>query len=352
MFLGGFKKMITKANLIIEVQGSYKASLNDRFFHKCKTMLGFSLLLLICFLFIPMHATGETIFESGFERGVTMSDFIPSGKYWCKKTYGSDRGYDWETDLPGGSGNKWNVLINKFTFPKPSQCLELDISSSEAHTGSRSLHMKVVKKCTYNKVIGRVSYLPTMGLWPYKETHIKYWLKLAPDVDDRLIASGKDLHLNEIRMSDADLRILAGITGKNGYLSFKAFADDIRGGWNPHWVKISKKRVPVNKWFQVEIYFKSKTYREGGGAFWVKFNGTKVIEVIPTKTKRICGASVNSASCKNPSDWNLIKLYTYDNNIEAWLDDFEIYNTLTPTSGAKGTAESPAPPTGLKVITN
>jgi hypothetical protein len=341
--------MITKANLI-EVQGGYKAGLKASFFHKSKSMLVFSLLLLLCCLLIPVHATGGTIFESGFERSVTMSDF-KADTYWYKKIYGSDQGYDWETDLPGGSGNKWNVLIRRSAFPTPSKCLELDISSSEAHTGSRSLHMKVIKSCEYNGVVGRVSYLPTIDSWPYDETHIKYWLKLASDVDDKLIAAGKALHLTEIRMADADLRILAGITSQNGYLQFKAFADDIKGGWNPHWVKISNERVPINKWFQFEIYFNCKTYREGGGAFWIKIDGTKVIEVIPTRTRRICGAKVDSATCRNPSDWNLIKLYTHANrSIEAWLDDFEIYNTLTPTGGARDTAEPLSPPSGLKVL--
>jgi hypothetical protein len=92
----------------------------------------------------------------------------------------------------------------------------------------------------------------------------------------------------------------------------------------------SDEAVPVGEWFHVEIYFKPKTYAEGGGAYWAKINGKKIIEVIPTPTKRICGDSDASTTCPNPYNWNMIKLYTYTDNIEAWIDDFELYDTYTP----------------------
>jgi hypothetical protein len=336
--------VITNADTI-EVLGTYKVGLKDRFFRKSKTMLGFSLLLLLSCLFISTYATAETIFKSGFENGVTMSGFIKGSHNWYKRISGSDQGYDWKTDLPGGTANYWNLVLDRDAFPYPSRCLELNISSTEAHQGSRSLHMRVNKQCKDNGTIARIAYLTAVGLWPYDETHIKYWLKLPTNIKYR----EKSIILNEIFLSDANLRIAFNMAKDvDGKYKFGAWADDISSGWNPHWTKKSNKTVPLNQWFHVEIYFNCKTYAEGGGAYWIKIDGTKILEMKPTRTKRICGASVNSKTCKNPSDWNLIKLYSYDNDIEAWLDDFRIFDTLTPTSVSN--QQSIEPPTGLEVI--
>jgi hypothetical protein len=338
--------MITISNVIVTLC-RYRADLKANLFQRSQIRSCFFFLFILPYLFLPMTAKGATIFKSGFETSVTMSDFISSTN-WYKKTYGSDKGYDWNSDLPGGSANFWNLILNSATYPNPSECLELDITTDEAHTGSRSLHMRHVKQCKYNSVIARVSYLPTMGLWPYDETHIKFWLKLPNNFDDNLKADGTSgtANFNEIRMSSADLRIVFDIvTVGGGPLKFRAWAEDISSGWNPHWIETSNETVPIGEWFQVEIYFHVKTYAEGGGAYWIKINGKKIIEVIPTATKRICGSSVSSKTCDNPSDWNLIKLYTYENDIEAFLDDFEIYNTLTINE----TDPSLSPPLDLKI---
>jgi hypothetical protein len=336
--------MITKANLI-EVQGSYKAGLKARFFHKSKSMSVFSLLLLLCCLLIPVHATGETIFKSGFEKGVTMSGFSSDGSNWKKEISGADKGYDWKYEFLGVE-SFWNLVLDKgYT---PSECLELDISNEEANTGTRSLHMRHIKQCKKDGVNARISFHPNI-IWPYEETHIKYALKFAPDLETNMRSDSRSwVMLNELRMSDANLRICFDVySNDHGPLTFRIFADDISSGWNPHWMYISNEKVPVGKWFDVEIYFRCRTYREGGGAYWVKINGTKILQAIPTASKRICGASVTSSTCKNPSDWNLIKLYSFDNDIEAWLDDFEIYNKLTDTTIKE---QEPEAPTGLKVI--
>jgi hypothetical protein len=340
--------MITNENTI-ESLGGYKAGIKDIFFHKSKAVLkailGFSVLLLFYCPFISTHATAETVFKSGFEKGVTMSNFLKGGDNWKKKIYGSDQGYDWGADLPGGSANHWNLILNRYAFPNPSECLELNIDSTRAHNGSRSLHMEVKKQCKNDGITPRISYNPTMGTWPYDETHIKYWLRLP----SKIKTYTKSIILNEIFLGDADLRIAFNIKKDvGGPLRFGVWADDIKSGWNPHWEKKSDYPVPIDKWFQVEIYFKCKTYAEGGGAYWIKINGTKILEVKPTRYKRICGASVKSSTCKNPSDWNLIKFYTFGNDIEAWLDDFRIYNTLTATSVSN--QQHIEPPTGLKVL--
>ncbi len=341
--------IITKT---IEALCKYKADLKAILFYKSRVRLYFFLLVMLPYLFMPTYTKAAITFKSGFENGVTMSDFLP-GTNWYKKIYGSDQGYDWETDLPGGSNNYWNLILNRSVFPNPSECLNLDISSSQAHTGSRSLHMKVIKLCRYNSVQARVSYLPKVGLWPYDETYIKYWLKFPSDFATKLKAGGTSggANLNEIRMSDASMRIVFEVVTINGGdLFWRGYAEDYKtSGWQPFWIETaSNPPVPIGEWFQVEIYFKPKTYVEGGGAYWVKINGTKIIEVIPTATKRICGKSNGSATCSNPSDWNLLKLYTFKNDIEAWLDDLEIYDTLP---SAKDSIKSPPEaPTGLRLI--
>jgi hypothetical protein len=336
--------MVANGN-IIEALFSYKSGLKYGFFYKSKSMLGFSFLLLLSCLLIPTNATGETIFKSGFEKGVTMSGFLSHYKHWKKDIKGADQGYDWKYDLLGIE-SYWNLLISN-KYQNPSNCLELDISNEEANTGARSLHMRHIKKCENNSVNARVSFHPNVR-WPYEETHIKYALKFAPDLKPNMKrASRAWVMLNELRMSDANLRICFDIWTKDGNpLKFRIYADDISSGWNPHWMHISNEKVPVGEWFDVEIYFKCRTYAEGGGKYWVKINGKKILEAIPTARKRICGVSTKSSTCKNPSDWNLIKLYSFTPDIEAWLDDFEIYNKLTPTIGE----QAPEAPTGLKVI--
>lgn len=302
-----------------------------------------SLLLLSCLL-LPAHAKADTIFKSGFENGVTMSGFIPGTK-WTKEISGSDEGYDWDKDIPGGSGNFWNLILDSSEYPDPSECMDLDISSNQSRTGSKSLHMRVKKKCDYDGVNARVSYLTSMGLWPHDETHIKYWLYLPSSFEKnmKLDQDSATANFNEIRMGSSDLRIVFDIVSvAGGDLKFRIWAEDISAGWNPHWIKTSDDPVPINRWFHVEIYFNVKTYAEGGGAFWVKIDGKKILETIPDATTRICGKSVDSATCDNPSDWNLIKLYTWEGNpIEAYLDDFEIYDKLTPTINEAQNLEAP-----------
>jgi hypothetical protein len=114
-------------------------------------------------------------------------------------------------------------------------------------------------------------------------------------------------------------------------MAFTLVSDDIGGVWDPQFpAQRSSMPVPVGEWFFVEIFTNFKTYREGNGVIWVKINGRKILEVKPTSQYRICGRTTSSSTCDNPSDWNLIKLYTYDSNIEAWLDDYQIYDEYTP----------------------
>lgn len=315
----------------------------------------FSAVCLIAVIIAPAYSSADELFKSSFEQGVDMSDFIPGSK-WTKTITGSDQGYDWGTDLPGGSNNFWNLILDRSAYPNPSECLDLDISSNQSKSGSRSLHMKVLKRCSYNGVNARVSYLPSMGNWPYDQTYIKYWLKLPASFAANLRKDGQSgtANFNELRMNDANLRIIFDVvTVDGGDLKFRIFSDDISSGWNPHWIKTSNEPVPIDQWFKVEIYFNVKTYAEGGGVYWVKINGKKILEVIPTATMRICGKSVTSKTCENPSDWNLIKLYTWENYpIEAYLDDLEIRNALDSNgSGDDIDLDNTIPAPVLRLIT-
>jgi hypothetical protein len=291
-------------------------------------------ILVLGIVFLMGSVSGATVFKSGFEDPVVMSNWI-SGTNWYKETTGADQGYDWETDFIT-TDSFWNIILNKNTYPNPDECIGLDIITEEHHSGSKALYVEVKKSCKYSSVEARVSHSLEVT-WPYDEAHFKAWIKIPSSSETALRGDGGTINLNELRNPENPdgLRIVFDILSNSGAsLQFRIWSELWReSGWQPHWIHIAEGvTVPIDQWFQYEVYYYPRTYAQGGGAYWIKVNGVKILEQIPTSTKRICGATASDATCAKPFAWNMIKCYTYDYPVKAYLDDIELYNTLTSSS--------------------
>lgn len=169
------------------------------------------------------------------------------------------------------------------------------------------------------------------GADPQGDLYVSYWLKLQPDLLERMTVNNWSTRVVTDWKTQGDYRIILSITGDgaNKTLYWNLRGDNVANGglppeifWNETNTTIP---VPVGQWFRVEIFVHRSN--AGDGRVWMAIGGQTLFDHH--------GPNMGI----NNLPWN--RVMTFLNYSQAhplpayqWLDDLEIWDGFPSTASA------------------
>lgn len=277
-----------------------------------KLLLPLSVILLFTVSSCKKNTTSETpvlLFKSGFEGSVYIDNmaYLDEEDYRYIKGVDSETGYSWPIDILGATGSAMHYIDDD-----NHQAVFAELQTVIGHEGTptQALYMQEnyasgVTQCPYEILEiqdGR------------KDLYIKYWVKLD---SASLTQPDKWRALFEYKTK--------GYANKTGFRLISFIYTDENG--NPYWhfqgdktpekplweVDNTSIPVPINEWFEMEVYWHFGNKKEGS-ATW-KVNGQEI-------------ASVQDQTTRNnkPIDFVILtQIYGDGNPKHQWVDDIEIW---------------------------
>jgi hypothetical protein len=299
------------------------------------------LIIILAFLAYPAISNANLLFRSGFEGNVTISQPEVIAGVWTSDIFGSDYdGFNWG-DLPGDTNTYVQFIIKQTDVPALSDLLEyvdLKIQSVIGPYGhaTKALYMHNIRhyssgppnytgqRLSTNNAAGSVS--PN----DQQEYFMQYHMKLNDDFESSMNKGSWYLFWETVVRGNTNKIFIKNLTGKLIW--------QYENGYNDGMIFNKSVPVPLKQWFLVGLYYKHAS--NSTGRFLLYVNGEEVINYTgPTCT----GGGVAAT--------NFLKSYTNRWNVGHWVDNFQIYDSLS--DNASGTKEQPTEiSTILKAPTN
>ncbi len=254
----------------------------------------------------------QLLFKSGFENGVTISDFDTVNEDY-RYIQGSDvEGFSWPIDVLDCNVEESGL---HYVFSDSNQALFSEIQTVLGHNGTET-------KALYNKE----SYTTNNTQLPYeileikdgkKDLYIKYWIKV-----DSISNKQPNIWRTFFEWKTKDyaegtgFRLISYIYTDNDGIPYWHWQGDANPQ-NPIWeIDNHDIPVPLNKWFLTEFYWHFSENSDGR-ALW-KINGQVVGDHYGPTTRN-----------SKPIDFIMLtQIYGNSNPKHQWIDDIEIWNKI------------------------
>jgi hypothetical protein len=156
------------------------------------------------------------------------------------------------------------------------------------------------------------------------ELYMSFWVKLQPDLVQKLDSADPWRALFEVKTTDTDWRLVVGITdwGKVGQAMWDLSTDTYVPTYQRFWRLLNVPSVPVDRWFKLEVYWKRSSGSDG--RVWMAADGKVLADQF----------GPNMGPNRSRIDrifWNLYTGGAYP--IYQWIDDVQIWSSF-PTAKA------------------
>jgi hypothetical protein len=233
------------------------------------------------------------LFWSGYEGSLSLltpNDCYGNGCYQQLSGSDSSTGYSWPVKLMNGD-NKFQMISNSSTMPSPTTIgnwMYNQIQTVVGHKGNstKALYSEVLQSgCCGTDGQGGGSTQNAFLAYPGAEPgdmYISKWLKLQPDLLDKLAASpdGSWRVIFEWKeggytTAGGAFRTILIVNMFNGKPSWQVKWDnDANGGYpkQEFWrTQNSSVPIPVGEWFKLEVFWHRA--KDGTGRIWYAVNG-------------------------------------------------------------------------------
>jgi photosystem II stability/assembly factor-like uncharacterized protein len=272
------------------------------------------------------------LFSSGFESGVQVDPPVAQDGQWWQSISGADAsGSNWTTALPELKDPLTQKSLSKFQYLVPSNraltdyvATRIDSVIGSSGTPTKALYMEVKRfdKQNFRVFDNAVRNQYNLSLdGNLEQAYVRYWMKLQPDLETTMpkeVSAWRNIMEwweanNDYRWS---IDIVRPPRGETFFWEVKGeqIQPDQITDWN---VFNENVKVPVGKWFLLEVFWKHSTGPDG--RVWVAVDGTTIVDY-----------KGNNKKGSPFTKWHLFKVYTDTHlfNIGPayqWIDDVEIH---------------------------
>lgn len=277
------------------------------------------------------------LFKSGFEGDVVFGRPVMHGNGAWQDISGTDSetGFEWPPKLFGGATSRFQLIAGERENVKSAADLreymynEIQTVPGRDGKPTRALYSAVLKSArgkskNFDATQNVFHLLPGA---PQGDLYLSYWLKLQPDLLERMTEEKWAGRVITDWKTGGDYRIFLSVFGdrRGKRLYWNLRGDNVANGglppkifWN---LDNDQMVVPVGEWFRVETFVRRGDDAEG--RVWVAVNGRTLFD------RRGANLGVN----KLP--WNRVMLflnYSTGQSLPAyqWVDDVEIWDGFPP----------------------
>jgi len=289
----------------------------------------------------PLSGTAKLLFKSGFEGDIVFGPPLLQGKSAWQDISGVDRetGFAWPPRLWGGAGRFQLIAGERERLESAAALREYMYNEIQTVAGrdgkpTRALYsavLKSVRGARRNTDATQNVFHLLPGPTEQGDLYASYWLKLQPDLLERMTAEKWAGRVITDWKSGGDYRILLSVfgdgAGRRLYWNLKA--DNVaNGGLRPQifWeLTNTSVPVPVGEWFRVEVFVRRSG--DADGRVWVAIDGRTLFD----------RRGPNLGVYKLP--WNRVMVFlNYSTNQELpayqWVDDIELWDGFPPHASA------------------
>lgn len=289
----------------------------------------------------PLSGTAKLLFKSGFEGDIVFGPPLLQGKSAWQDISGVDRetGFAWPPRLWGGAGRFQLIAGERERLESAAELRGYMYNEIQTVPGpdgkpTRALYSAVLKSIraadkNYDATQNVFHLLPAAHR--QGDLYVSYWLKLQPDLLERMTEEKWAGRVITDWKSGGDFRIFLSVFGdrRGKRLYWNLRGDNVANGGLPqkiYWdLNNDAVPVPVGEWFRVEIFVRRSG--EADGRVWVAVDGRKLFDRY----------GPNLGIYKLP--WNRVMIflnYSTGQKLPAyqWIDDVEIWDGFPPHAAA------------------
>jgi hypothetical protein len=242
---------------------------------------------------------------------------------WRFPITGADRGYAWESDLPGRVQNAFFPIVPESEPIDSYAATTIDQVNGPFKTPTKALFQAVLQDGEFYPRQHVRNQFPLIN--PGRRGSVSYWIRLQPNLK-KLMPRGKKAWrlLMELRGSwrhPSDYRMSVGLLRrKSGPIMWDVAGRRLLPSYRPEWTILNTRpAVPIGKWFQLRMSWLISPRR---GYLRVHVNGTPIADYEgPTRLEE-------------PIDsMQIFKVYTGPRSLShgpayQWIDNVEIRRGL------------------------
>jgi hypothetical protein len=286
-------------------------------------------------------APARLLFKSGFEGDIVLGAPVLEGRSAWQDISGADRetGHAWPPKLWGGHGRFQLIPGERERIKSPAELRDYMYNEIQTVAGrdgkpTRALYSAVLKSVhgkrkNYDATQNVFHLLPASG--PQGDLYVAYWLKLQPDLLERMTEEKWAGRVISDWKTGGDYRILLSVFGdrRDQRLYWNLKGDNVANGGLPpriFWeLNNDSVPVPVDKWFRIEIFVHRSD--DIDGRVWIAVDGHKLFDPY----------GPNLGILKLP--WNRVMIFLNYSTGQAlpayqWVDDVEIWDGFPPHASA------------------
>jgi hypothetical protein len=287
---------------------------------------------------VPKHeAQAKLLFKSGFEGDIVLEPPLVGGNNAWQDISGtdSDSGHEWPPKLWGGIARFQLIAGERERISSVAELREYMFNEIQTVPGrdgkpTRALYSAVLKSVkgrskNFDATQNVFQVLP--GAAAQGDLYVSYWLKLQPDLLERMTEEKWAGRVITDWKTGGDYRLCLSVFGerRGKRLYWNLRGDNVANGGLPPQIFWDQNNdavpVPVGKWLRVEAFVRRSGAADG--RVWVAVNGRTLFD----------RDGPNLGVNKLP--WNRVMIflnYSTGQQLPAyqWVDDVEIWDGFPP----------------------